>query len=415
MKRLKIVADENIPGLHHYFDRGLRPLSEKGQFSDIEIQALPGRDIGPSHLIGAQMLLVRSITQVSAELISAGELAFVGSCTIGTDHLDLELLDRLGVRWANAPGCNANAVAEYVLQQVMAFAAESKKSVSDLRIGVVGYGNVGRKVVEKMRCFDVRAVLINDPPLFETQREEPWCSTSGSCIDGVSPVDLETLFSCDIVTIHTPLVRSGRHPTYHLIGPELLARMPAASVLINTARGPVIDLQACLTWRANLSSPERATRRWVFDVFEGEPHVNPKWFEHLSCVTPHIAGHSQIGKEQGTRQVWLAALDHFGLLIPSEFPSSSQLPQLDLLLRHADLSCQDWSDLLEAVSGLSCTDAYFRGAMDNVPQQKWAKVFEVTRKGYKPRLELSQVRLAAPQLSIDARNRLQSLGVTVDQ
>lgn len=411
MKALKIVADENIPGLNHYFDQGLQSLLARGDCDKITIEAYPGRDISAEHLINADMLLVRSVTTVNAALISQCDLKFVGSCTIGTDHLDLQYLDQMRIHWANAPGCNANAVAEYVLQQVVQFAADTEQSLSALRVGIVGFGNVGRRVAEKMDLVGVHQLLVSDPPLVDQ-------GISPDRIGGAVPLafaSLAEVFSCDVVTLHTPLTRTGQHATYHLVHPDLLRNMPSRSLLLNTGRGPVMDLAACVAWRESLQESARQQQRWVFDVFEDEPAVNPARFEHLQCATPHIAGHSQIGKEQGTRQVWQQALTYFGLPIDLEYPMSRPLPHLDILLRNAQLTPADWAALFEQVSGLMATDVQLRAVLKSVPPVDWGSTFEAARRAYQPRMELSQVNVVAPTLVAQDVALLRHLGVTVEQ
>lgn len=406
MKRLKILADENIPGLYHYFKHGLQALVDNGTYDDICIETKPGNQISANSLISKQVLLVRSVTKVTADLIAQSDLNFVGSCTIGTDHLDKSALALAGVPWVNAPGCNANAVAEYVLQQVMLFAAHRERSVSELRAGIVGYGNVGQRVTAKLRAMGLTKILVSDPPL---------AAQGAEALSSVAQGSLPEIFNCDVVSLHVPWVRSGEHPSHHLIGPEVLAAMPAQSLLLNTGRGAVMDLAACLAWRAGLGAAAQASRHWVFDVFETEPLVDPACFSHLRCATPHIAGHSQIGKEQGTRQVWQQVLTHFNLPSNDEYPFSQKLPQYDLLLRQGRLASSDWAQLLEQVSGLMATDVQLRQGFQNVLPADWGKQFELIRRSYQPRLELSQVRIAAPSLCAEDVALLRALGVTVDQ
>lgn len=415
MKILSILADENIPGLQHYFDKGLRTLVDSGQFSDISIRTMPGRAIQAEHLQEAQLLLVRSVTKVTAELISDSNVRFVGSCTIGTDHLDLSGLDRLGVHWANAPGCNATAVAEYVVQQVMQFAAQTEREIGSLRVGIVGYGNVGHRVADKLKLLGLEQIQVNDPPLQACLLSQTPGAEFVSVAQSVPFVPLEEIVKNDIVTLHVPWVRGGVYPTHHLITPELLAQMQRTSLLINTARGALMDLQACLSWRAELSEADQMGSKWVFDVYENEPGIDPVCFDNLSCATPHIAGHSQIGKEQGTRQVWQAALAYFGQPEPQAYPRQTSSVPLDLLLRNDSLTAADWALLFEQVSELMATDRNFRAAFAQADRQSNAKVFEAVRRGYRPRREMSQVRVVAPQLNDVDMERLRQLGAVVEQ
>ncbi|MFN3714248.1 MAG: 4-phosphoerythronate dehydrogenase [Alcanivoracaceae bacterium] len=269
---LTIVADENMPGLELFEVFGtLIPVS--------------GREISSQHLRQADVLLVRSVTRVNQALLNGTPVRFVGSATIGTDHVDLAWLAEAGIAFHHAPGCNAMAVAEYVLQAVLDWVVEQQRPVSGLSAGVVGYGNVGRRVAGLLTNLGLR-VLAYDPPLARIGRQA-----------GTDWASFEQILSCDIVTLHVPLTLSGDDATCHMMNQARLAELGAARLLINTCRGAVVDNQALLAL-----APD-ASPALVLDVWEREPRIPVELFERVRLGTAHIAGHSVEGKWRGTLMV----------------------------------------------------------------------------------------------------------------
>jgi erythronate-4-phosphate dehydrogenase len=266
---LTIVADENMPGLEQFEPFGA-------------LTPVPGREISSRHLHQADVLLVRSVTRVNEALLNDTPVRFVGSATIGTDHVDHGWLAEAGIAFHHAPGCNAMAVAEYVLQAILDWAVEQHRPLSSLSAGVVGYGNVGRRVAALLAELGFR-VLAYDPPL----------ARSGSQAD-TGWATFEQILSCDIVTLHVPLTRDGDDATCHMMNRARLAELGAGRLLVNTCRGPVVDNQALLDLSPD-SSPAL-----VLDVWEQEPLVPVALFEKVRLGTAHIAGHSVEGKLRGT-------------------------------------------------------------------------------------------------------------------
>jgi erythronate-4-phosphate dehydrogenase len=270
---MKIVVDENI-SLSEYFFIQDEPLVKKS-----------GRTIIPEDLLSANALLVRSVTRVSPALLVGSDVRFVGSATIGTDHLDIDGLHRMGVTVANAAGCNAQAVAEYVVSAVLTLHPEYAHAGTNLVLGIVGLGNVGTRLAALATRMGWR-VLGYDPFV---QR------------DGIEQVELPDLLAqADVLSLHVPITRDGAYPTYHLIGAAQLAAMKPNAMLINSARGEVVV-------ERDLMADIRKTRRpVVLDVFEHEPIVSAELLDLLALATPHIAGYSLEGKIRGTYMLYQA-------------------------------------------------------------------------------------------------------------
>lgn len=275
MPVMKIVADENIAQLSEYFSG----------FGDL--LALPGRNITAGHVKDADVLLVRSVTPVDAKLLAGSRVRFVGTCTIGTDHLDIPWLDEQGICWAAAPGCNATAVVDYVVACLFALDVAFSRST----IGVVGCGAVGSRLAKRLQKIGSK-VLHCDP----FKRGEKY-------------VSLETVLrESDVICLHTPLTTTGKHPTFHLLHDGNLGLLKKNAILLNAGRGAVIDNVALLK---HLEKHPQC--RTVLDVWENEPVISPQLLQQVTIATPHIAGYSVEGKIRGTKMIYQALCDFVGI------------------------------------------------------------------------------------------------------
>lgn len=277
---MKIVADENL-ALTDYF------------FADMgEIRHVAGRHLQQQDVKDAELLLVRSVTQVNAALIEQTALKFVGSATIGTDHLDQAALAQHNIVWSNAAGCNAQAVAEYVITAILHLNPALYEQTNNFCLGIVGLGNVGVRLAHLADLLGW-SVIAYDP------------FVQHQSIKQVEFNDL--LVQADAVSLHVPLTRQGEHATYHLIDAAELAKMPKETILINAARGAVIAEAALV------EDIRRTGRRVVLDVFEHEPVISAELLSLLSLATPHIAGYSLEGKARGTQMIYDAYCHAFDL------------------------------------------------------------------------------------------------------
>lgn len=292
---MRVLIDDNIPGL-------VELLAGK-----VEFLQMNGREIDSAAVRGFDVLLCRSQTRVDAELIAASRLRFVATATSGTDHIDTSALLEAGVPFADAHGSNAVAVADYVLGAVARHCLERGADVRRLQFGIVGHGAVGRVLAERVRRLGA-GLLVSDPPL----------AASGL----VEDVPLATLAGADVVSLHVPLVSGGSWPTRHLIDEKFLEAMQPGSLLVNAARGGVVDEPA---WRRAMS----AGKCGVVDTWVGEPCIDRSLARGARWATTHIAGHSFDAKLAGTRMVASAFaeatgvqldLDHLAAVLPQAAP-----------------------------------------------------------------------------------------------
>lgn len=271
---MRIVADENIPLVNEFF----------GHLG--EVVCLPGRTMTAADVRDADALIVRSVTKVNPALLEGSKVQFVGTCTIGVDHLDQAYLDGHEIRWSSAPGCNANSVVEFV------YAALCHLDINWLpvKFGIIGCGNVGGLLYKRLkaqgvnvRCYDPNLTLAQNPDL----------------------TSLDEVLACDVISMHTPLVAAGPHPSFHLLGRKELLQLKTGAVLINCGRGPVINNQALLDVLA-----ERDDLRVVLDVWEPEPDISLELLNRVLLGSPHIAGYSYDGKLNGTEMIYQALCRH---------------------------------------------------------------------------------------------------------
>ncbi|WP_298773851.1 4-phosphoerythronate dehydrogenase [uncultured Shewanella sp.] len=355
---MKIIADENMPYVDALF----------GELGKIE--KVNGRTLTADDVVDADVLLVRSVTQVNAELLEKNtRLTFVGSATIGTDHIDVEYLKSRDIPFANAPGCNATAVGEFVFIALLELAHRFGETLKNKTVGIVGAGNTGSAVAKCLTAFGVN-VLLHDP-LLQAQGDER------------AFVSLDTLIErCDVLSLHVPMTRTGPFPTWHLLDERRLSQLATGTWLINCCRGDVIDNQALIKIKR-----ARSDLKLVLDVWEGEPHPMPELVPLVELATPHIAGYSLEGRARGSFMLYQALTAHLGydcnhslhdLLTPHwiERVHLHDLPDEKALLQ-----------LVRLVYDLRDDDRLFRNQFLNV------NGFDHMRKIHKHRRELSVLTL----------------------
>lgn len=272
-----IVADSKIPHASQAFS----------QFGEVKI--VPTQQITREIMKDADAILVRSETRVNAVLLERTNIRFVGTATIGTDHLDTEYLQKQEIGWASCPGSNANSVGEYVLAVLLELSARFGISLQNKSLGIVGHGNTGRKVEEKATAMGMH-VLLNDPPLAQ--------DTAGNYL----PID--ALMEADFISLHVPLSTSGVHRTVHLFDKQRLGSMKG--ILVNASRGAVVETGAL---KDVLRSGR--IRTCALDVWEDEPDIDIGLLQLAAIGTPHIAGYSYEGKLKATEMLQKALAKFF--------------------------------------------------------------------------------------------------------
>lgn len=273
---MKVVAESHIP----YLKGLLEPWCQ--------VEYLPADAITPDTVRDADALLVRTRTRCDEALLDKSQVRFIGTATIGTEHIDLDYCRRAGIEVCNAPGCNAPAVAQWVLATIGYWMqANGIAGVSSLTLGVVGVGHVGSIVARWARQIGFN-VILNDPPL------------------GMN----DSVADCDIITFHTPLTIDGEHPTRHMCDKTFLDSLSRCRLILNASRGAVCDNGKLLAWHGDVA----------IDCWENEPAVNLQLLDKAFVGTPHIAGYSVQGKQRGTAMVLDALNRHFNISAPVQMP-----------------------------------------------------------------------------------------------
>ncbi len=384
---LNIIADENIPAL--------QPLL--GSLGTI--RTLAGRSMTTADLAQADVLLVRSITRVDRALLAGTPVRFVGTATIGTDHVDQDYLREQGIAFSSAPGCNADAVVEYVLTVLYSLAAEQGFVLQDKTVGIIGVGNVGSRLQLRLQRLGVR-LLLNDPPRQAQLRDQAASAGAAGAF-----VSLDTVLDeADILCLHTPLVRSGPYPTQHLLGARALARLRPDAILLNAGRGAAIDGAALLD-----IARERPDLTLVLDVWEHEPVVDPALAPHVRIGSPHIAGYTLDGKIRGTHMLYQALCRH--LALPEPAPLQAYLPAPPVCQVEAGAGLTPL-ELMRLLYDPYRDDRALRATL-GLPQAERGRAFDRLRKEYPVRREFDTLRVTG-RLEPALAQELGALGFRVE-
>jgi erythronate-4-phosphate dehydrogenase len=398
---VQIVADENIPLLEQFFS----------DFGDI--RRVQGRSMTADDVKDADILLVRSVTNVNEALIANSPVKFIGTCTIGTDHIDLAYLDSINkqrkdngqqrIDFSSAPGCNAEAVVDYVLSAVSVLIDKRDQVFQDISVGIIGIGNVGLRLRRRLEAMGV-TVLAVDP--FKDAKEVGELTT------------LDEALKADVVSLHIPLTlaeklpnEDAKHATYHLMNQQRLQQMKPDACLINSCRGSVLDNAALKTHMANNKDFEG-----IIDVWEGEPNLDLKLMNRCMLATPHIAGYSLDGKMRGTEQIYQACSHTFGLPIRHKLaqllpePSIKKIKFGDSVPVHQALRTA-----IRAGYEIRVDDGIMRSTLlrtEGEPEAMKAK-FDLLRKNYPLRRDIPTIRIEVPSKRQDLQQALEAAGFDV--
>lgn len=376
---MKIIADANIPFVVECFS------------SIGEVITVGGRDITPGIVRDADVLLVRSITQVNADLLAGSKLRFAATATIGFDHVDIGFLQRNNIGFTSAPGSNANSAAEYVIAGLLEVSQKYDINLEGRSTGIIGVGNVGSRVAKKCAALGMR-VYLNDPPLQRQTGEEKY-------------LPLKELYDCDFITFHTPLTFEGIDKTYHLADEGFFKSLKEACVFINASRGGVVDSEAL---KAVIQS-ERL-KSVVLDVWENEPNIDVELLEMVDIGTPHIAGYSLDGKISGMIMIYKAVCEHFGL--NPKYGIEDFLPEpvvrqltIELTNNEQDALC----DAVRKIYDIREDDNRLRQITEK-PENKRGEYFDGLRKKYQIRREFQNTKVFVEDRNSALAKKLKGIG-----
>ena len=362
---MKIVCDSKIPFLRGVFE----PFAE--------VLYLPGGQTSPADVRDADALITRTRTRCNAALLAGSSVKVIASATIGYDHIDTAWCEAQGIRWANAPGCNAGSVEQYVAAALCALSRRHGFPLAGRTIGVVGVGHVGSRVARMAAALGMR-VLLCDPPRARA-------GSSARTRDLFLSLD-EIIAGSDIITLHVPLTRTGEDATWHLLDAARLAAMRPDQYLLNSSRGPVVD-------GAALKAALQAGRLGgaVLDVWEDEPDPDRGLLALADIATPHIAGYSADGKAAGTAAAVRTVAEALGLPLTQWRPAALPDPArpLSFTLDARGKTCADvlseaifYSyDILADDAALRADPARFEALRGDYPVRREPGAFSLQLQG----------------------------------
>lgn len=373
---MKIIVDNKIP----YIKGALEPFAD--------VVYLPGNLTTAEVVKDADALITRTRTICNKEILEGSRVKFIATATIGFDHIDTDYCETAGIEWANAPGCNAESVNQYISSALFSYSGRRKFALKGKTIGIVGVGQVGFRVAETCKTLGM-VVLLNDPP---RERVE----------DPSQFVSLQTIREqADIISFHVPLNREGDDRTFHMVSEKFLQGLKKKPLIINTCRGEVFDSKA-----AYKAIEANDLSGLVIDCWENEPELDLNLLKMADYGTPHIAGYSKDGKANGTRISVQAISRFFKLGIDDWEPSGVEAPRDPVVALDGNERGED-SILADAVLSTYNIESDDQALRDN-PQ-----LFEQLRGDYPVRREFDSYSVRATNVEIEVLKKLRKLGFKV--
>lgn len=367
---MKIVADSYIPFVENYF----------GQLGELVLK--PGRQISERDVQDADVLLVRSITPVDEKLLGKSQVKFVGSVTAGGDHLDTHWLDNANIAWSRAEGFNAPPVADYVVSVVAALQRKQLLLEKKIKVAVIGVGNVGKLVAQRYRALNFD-VIYCDP--LRAENEKNFISTP-----------LHEIVAVDLISLHVPLTKAGKYPTYHFIEKSFLQRQKPHCILLNASRGAVIHSQDLNEFGKHLY--------WCFDVWEHEPNIDKKVLERAFLATPHIAGYSVQSKIRGIDMIYRAACK--AKIIEPKEVAPVNIPHQQLQFAGEK---HHWQDIVLGIFNPLIMTAMMRTKL--LSEEKHGQLFDEMRNQFNYRHEFSFTEIKGVELEQSDVEVLDKMGI----
>ena len=373
---IRIVADDKIPFL-------------KGAFEEVaQIRYMPGAKISRSDLLEADVLITRTRTRCNRELLDGTPVKFIATATIGYDHIDTNYCEAKGIVWTNAPGCNSSSVQQYLVSSLLWLCNHRKLNLPKLTLGVIGVGNVGRKVAVAAEILGMK-VLLNDPPRQRSEKDQIF-------------VELDHLLKeSDVITLHVPLNRGGEDNTFEMVNDRFTQMMKRGALLINTSRGAVVQEEALMRSLENGKLSDV-----ILDVFPEEPIIKSDLLEAITLATPHIAGYSLDGKANGATMSVRAVSEYFNLGLDFWEPASITPPPVRELL--ADAAAGNLFETLWEVYQQS-----YDVSSDDRDLRSKPEAFERLRGDYRVRREPPAFSVRLFQGYEEIRIKLEQLGFSV--
>jgi erythronate-4-phosphate dehydrogenase len=373
---VRIIADDKIPFLKGV----LEPFAR--------VTYLPGNQINRKSALGSDALLVRTRTKCNSELLMGTPVKFIGTATIGFDHIDTDYCEKNNIKWTNAPGCNSSSVQQYIAAALLRISAESGFSLKDKTIGIIGVGNVGSKVQKLANALGMK-VIMNDPPRERKEGKKNF-------------TDIGHLFTeSDIITLHVPLNMDGLDKTFHFINNETFDQVKKGSWFINSSRGEVVETEAL----KNALNSEKIAGA-VIDVWEREPEIDIPLMHMAFLATAHIAGYSADGKANGTAMIVKNLCESFNIPLTDWYPSEVPVPHEPVMT--IDCIGKSTEDILRKVVMHT-----YNIVEDDIMLRFDPSLFEKERENYPVRREFSYYTINLKDGNQEIEKLLKDLGFKV--
>ena len=349
----------------------------------IELVPIRGAQIAPTDLKDADALLTRTVTRVDANLLQDSPIAFVGTASAGTDHIDTRYLLERGIQSANAAGCNAAAVADYVLDAI--YQCQRLESlINGATVGLVGCGAVGLHLAVRLSELGGK-VKVYDPFVESTEADVKFCA-------------LPEVLGCSIVSLHAALHSEKPHPSAQMIDNAAADYVSPDALFINAGRGSLVTEEALYRM-----ADQGVTL--VLDTWPDEPSVPGELLSRVAFATPHIAGYTGTAKTNATDFLIEPLMRALSL--------ESSLETTDVHERQVMLDLSNQPDIngliavMKVVSRLTQDDSEFRESWKKSPTPD---NFEMQRMQYRLRDQYSALILDAVSASTGLKRLLSAAG-----
>jgi erythronate-4-phosphate dehydrogenase len=373
---MKIVADNKIP----FLKGALEPF--------VEVSYVQGNLITKEIIADADALLIRTRTKCDEALLKGSSVKFIGTATIGFDHIDTGYCDRNNIVWTNAPGCNSSSVCQYVVSALLKLSLDNDFGLKGKTLGIIGVGNVGSKIEKAANALGM-TVILNDPP---RAKHEP--NKRFETLDTV-------LENSDIITVHVPLTLSGEEKTFHLFDDNIFKKIKKKAWFVNTSRGEVVSGEA-LKRAINVGTVAGA----ILDVWENEPDIDKNLMNSVFIATPHIAGYSTDGKANGTAMIVDSLCKFFNIGITNWKPQNIHSPENPIITIETNGKSH------EQIIGEAVFNSYDI-AIDDCCLKSSPTSFEKQRDNYMTRREFSSFTVVLQGENAAAEKTLKELGFNV--
>jgi erythronate-4-phosphate dehydrogenase len=373
---ITIIIDEHIPFIKGVLEPYAKIIYAEGGLIDRNMA------------LSADGLIIRTRTRCNADLLNRTPVKLIASATIGYDHIDTEYCAANSIQWYHAPGCNSSSVNQYIASVLAILSHKHGYTLKDKKIGIIGAGNVGRKVAKLSASLGLIA-LVNDPP-----RERNEGKAGFTSMDEITK-------TADIITFHVPLNLEGIDRTYHLADQDFFDRLQNRPFIINTSRGEVLDTESvkAAIKRGKISG-------FAADVWENEPQPDLALMTKSLIATPHIAGYSVEGKANGTAACVNAASNFFGFGFDGWYPPGLPLPQKpEIFIDTVEKS----DELIMAEAILACYNA----GNDDASLRQYPDRFEHIRNHYPVRREFNAYRVHLGNPKPVLTKKLKELGFSM--